>query len=243
MKSAQSSLASNPILWSLSNKLEDDNEPDDIRTHRSVGVDPDFYDMVDDNILSILLDACKPLFDLVSGTDDPDSKNSTMKPADLLMSTAKLIIAAGFKMKEQARQDMAEEDLGGGIFDQDVKDMKVFASKCNDPQIYEAHEEEILATQLADFEDTPKKLKKYKTGTKLYSVDISDTGSGVELRGMQEIRAPIEQVSPPRSTRNYSSGSTLPPPLPSSTLPRSCPTGWGSLCSSTSTRMAPKRRR
>ncbi|GMI56076.1 hypothetical protein TeGR_g10043 [Tetraparma gracilis] len=78
--------------------------------------------MVDENVLSILLDACKPLFYLVSGTDDPDSKNSTMKPADLLMSTAKLIIAAGFKMKEQARQDMAEEDLGGGMFDQDVKE-------------------------------------------------------------------------------------------------------------------------
>ncbi|GMI36343.1 hypothetical protein TeGR_g8049, partial [Tetraparma gracilis] len=46
-----------------------------------------------------------------------------MKSADLLMNTAKLIIAAGFKMKEQARQEMAEEDLGGGIFDQDNRDL------------------------------------------------------------------------------------------------------------------------
>jgi hypothetical protein len=53
-----------------------------------------------------------------------------MTSANLLMSTAKLIIAAGYKMKEQARQEMAEEDLGGGIFDQDVKEMRTAASKC-----------------------------------------------------------------------------------------------------------------
>ncbi|GMI30191.1 hypothetical protein TeGR_g14227 [Tetraparma gracilis] len=120
--------------------------------------------MIDDNVLSILLDACKPLFELVSGTD---SKNSTMKPADLLMSTAKLVIAAGYKMKEQARQEMAEEDLGGGMFDQDVKNMRDFASKvASEPQVYDADERQQLDVTLVRF-NTEISLRKYKTGTKL----------------------------------------------------------------------------
>jgi hypothetical protein len=157
-----------------------------------VGVDPDFYDMIDDDIISILLDACKPLFDLVSGTDD--SKPSTMKPADLLMSAAKLIIAAGFKMKEQARQDMAEEDLGGGMFDQDVKEIREFAGKVALPQVYDAEEQEKLDAQVIVHETPAKTLAKYKTGTKLYSLDVADTGSGMEGRATTEVRAPVEQV-------------------------------------------------
>ncbi|GMI20517.1 hypothetical protein TeGR_g5060 [Tetraparma gracilis] len=193
IKSAQSALASNPILRSLSNRQDGEEEPDDAKTHRSVGVDPDFYDMVDENVLSILLDACKPLFELVSGTDDPDSKNSTMKPADLLMSTAKLIIAAGFKMKEQARQDMAEEDLGGGMFDQDVKNMRDFASKvASEPQVYDADERQQLDVTLVRF-NTEISLKKYKTGTKLYDAEITDTGE-VRARLKLDVRAPPEQI-------------------------------------------------
>jgi hypothetical protein len=200
--SAQSSLANNPILRSLSNKLEDDNEPDDTRTHRSVGVDPKFYDMVDDNIISILLDACKPLFALVArSNNDPDSggdsnnSSTSMKHADLVMNTANLIISAGFKMKEQARQEMEEEDLGGGMFDQDVKGMRLAASKCNEPQVYDAEEQETLDAEFELHEATTKSLKKISTRTKLYSLDIADTGSGVEARVMTEVRTPAEQVS------------------------------------------------
>ncbi|GMI26215.1 hypothetical protein TeGR_g13329 [Tetraparma gracilis] len=170
------------MLRSITNKLEDDNEPDDDKQHRSVGVDPDFYDMVDDNIISILLDACKPLFELVSSSSSPDSKPSAMKPADLLMTTAKLIIAAGFKMKEQARQEMAEEDLGGGMFDQDVRDMRAFAAKVPLPQVYDPDEQMVLDTQLALHEAPGKAMRKYKTGTKLYTCQLADTGSGVDNR-------------------------------------------------------------
>ncbi|GMI28031.1 hypothetical protein TeGR_g12097 [Tetraparma gracilis] len=192
IKSAQSSLANNPILQAISGGEEE--EPDDTSTHRSVGVDPDFYDMVDDDIISILLDACKPLFDLVSSSSSPDSKNSTMKPADLLMSTAKLIIAAGFKMKEQARQEMAEEDLGGGMFDEVVREVRKAAASYTLPQVYETDEEETLNTQLAHHEAPDRSLKKYKTGTKLYTCEIADTGSGKKVRGRLEVRGPLEQV-------------------------------------------------
>ncbi|GMI33635.1 hypothetical protein TeGR_g4612 [Tetraparma gracilis] len=95
-----------------------------------------------------------------------------MKPADLLMSTAKLIIAAGFKMKEQARQEMAEEDLGGGMFDQDVKNMRQAASKCDEPQQYDADEQATLDEQLAVFNTPPKRLQKYKMETKLMDMQL-----------------------------------------------------------------------
>jgi hypothetical protein len=195
LKTAQFSLASNPVLRAISGNRDND-EPDDTKTHRSVGVDPDFYDMVDGNIISILLDACKPLFDLVNDdlVNDPASKPSTMKPADLLMSTAKLIIAAGFKMKEQARQEMAEEDLGGGIFDQDVKEMRDFAAKVPLPQVYEPDEQRVLGEQLALHDAPQPSMQKYKTGTKLYTCQLADTGSGIDVRAEFEIRASVEQV-------------------------------------------------
>jgi hypothetical protein len=199
VKTAQASITSNPVLQSISGKEQTADQPDDARTYRSVGVDPDFYDLVDDNILSILLDACKPLFDLVSGAPDdaPEAKPSapTLKPTDLLMSVAKLIVAAGFKMKEQARQEMAEEDLGGGMFDKDVRDVQHFATQIHLPQVYDAEEREQLDSQLARFKEPMRNLRKLKTGTKLYSCDVADTGSGLEGRVQAEIRAPAEEVA------------------------------------------------
>jgi hypothetical protein len=197
IKSSKSSLASNAsnaILRSISNRQDGEEEPDDARTHRSVGVDPDFYDMVDDNIVAILLDACKPLFDLVSSS--PDSQPSTtMKHADLIMSTANLIIAAGFKMQEQARQAMAEEDLGGGMFDQDVKDMREAAGSCARPQVYDPDEQDVLDTQLAFFNaPPPKALKKYKTGTRLYEAQVARSSTQFDVRVQMSVRAPVEQV-------------------------------------------------
>jgi hypothetical protein len=159
-----------------------------------VGVDPDFYDMVDDDIIAIILDACRPLFELVGGSADANSKHSAMKHADLVMTTANLIIAAGYKMKEQARQEMAEEDLGGGIFDEDVKEMRKAAASYALPQVYDAEEQQTLDVQRAHHETPAKTLTKYKTGTKLYSLDIADTGTGMEARVTEEVRAPAKQV-------------------------------------------------
>jgi hypothetical protein len=141
--------------------------------------------MVDDNILSIIIDACTPLFDLLP--------TNTMKPADLLMSTAKLLIAAGFMLTEQARQEMAEEDLGGGIFDQDVKDVKTFASKCSQPQVYEQEERMILDTHRAIF-DAPASLSDQRTGTKLYTSQLTDSGREVRVRVQMQVLAPAEEV-------------------------------------------------
>jgi hypothetical protein len=161
-----------------------------------VPVDPDFYDMVDDNIIAILMDTCKPLFDLVSGAhedEDVEVKNP-MKPADLMMSVAKLIVAAGFKMTEQARQDMAEEDLGGGMFDEDVKNMREGAARCLLPQQYTAEERQTLNMQRATFGADEKEPKKWKTGTKLYQAQLSDDGHGAIVHLQAEVRAPPEQL-------------------------------------------------
>jgi hypothetical protein len=117
-----------------------------------------------------------------------------MKPADLMMNVAKLIVAAGFKMKEQARQEMAEEDLGGGMFDEDVKNMREGAARCSLPQQYTAEERQTLDMQRATFEAPEKALKKYKTGTKLYQAQLSDDGHGVNMRVQAEVRAPPEQL-------------------------------------------------
>jgi hypothetical protein len=196
LKTAQFSLASNPVLRAISGNRDND-EPDDTKTHRSVGVDPDFYDMVDGNIVSILLDACKPLFDLVNDdlVNDPASKPSTMKPADLLMSTAKLIIAAAYKMKEQARQEMAEEDLGGGIFDQDAKEMREAGASYSLPQVYDAEEQQTLDAQLVVHEEPLQySLKKYNTRTKIYECDFADTGSGIYVFFKSNVRSSPEQV-------------------------------------------------
>ncbi|GMI41992.1 hypothetical protein TeGR_g8254 [Tetraparma gracilis] len=116
-----------------------------------------------------------------------------MKPADLLMNTAKLIIAAGFKMKEQARQDMAEEDLGGGIFDNDVKEMRTAAASYALPQVYNADERQTLNAALAKF-NTPTSYKRFKTGTKMYTAEITDTGKTVFVRAEMQVRAPAEQI-------------------------------------------------
>jgi hypothetical protein len=104
-------------------------------------------------------------------------------------------------MKEQARQEMAEEDLGGGMFDQDVKGMRDFAAKVSLPQIYDPDERKVLDEQLALHEMPGKGLRKYKTGTKLYTCQVADTGSGVDVRAEMEIRAPVEQVRVHREGR------------------------------------------
>jgi hypothetical protein len=177
------------VLRSLTSGINKVYQDDQKR--RSVPVDPDFYDMVDGNIIAILMDTCKPLFDLVSGAHEDDA---LMKPADLMMSVAKLIVAAGFKMTEQARQDMAEEDLGGGMFDQDVKNMREGAARCSLPQQYTAEERQTLDKQRAAFEAPEKEPKTYKTGTKLYQAQLSDDGHGVNMRVQAEVRAPPEQM-------------------------------------------------
>jgi hypothetical protein len=143
--------------------------------------------LVDDNLLSVLMDSCKPVFHLVPGF-------SNMKPADLLLNSAKLVIAAGLKMTEQARQEMAEEDLGGGIFDDDVANMRGGAARCSLPQQYTTEERETLDKQLAAFNTPGREPKKFRTGTKLYQAQLSDDGRVATVGVQAEVRAPPEQI-------------------------------------------------
>jgi hypothetical protein len=96
-------------------------------------------------------------------------------------------------MKEQARQEMAEEDLGGGMFDEDVAQMKTFAAKVAEPQIYENDERQQLDEAITFF-NKKESLKKAKTGTRLYYSEVSDTGKDIYLRSKMEVRAPAELI-------------------------------------------------
>jgi hypothetical protein len=152
---------------------------------RSVPVGHIHYETVDSAIVELLINTCRPLF---SGGPAP------LLPSELILAVSDVLAAASYKMKEQARQDMVEEDLGGGMFDEDVKNMREAAGKCNEPQVYDADELETLDAELVLHNTPAKSLQKGKTRTKLYSLDIADTGRGVEVRVTAEIRAPAEQV-------------------------------------------------
>jgi hypothetical protein len=139
----------------------------------------------------LLVSTCRPLF---LGADD-NNQASPLSPSELLLAVSDVLAAAAFKMKEQARQDMAEEDLGGGMFDEDVRDMREAASKCSEPQVYDADEQETLDEQLAFMNaPPPKSLKKFRTGTPLYQAQVAYSSSGFEVRVQMSVRAPVEQV-------------------------------------------------
>jgi hypothetical protein len=97
-------------------------------------------------------------------------------------------------MMEQARQEMAEEDLGGGMFDEDVTNMREGAARCLLPQHYTAEERQTLDMHRAAFDAPEKEPKKYKTGTKLYQAQLADDGHGTNMRVQAEVRAPPEQI-------------------------------------------------
>ena len=61
------------------------------------------------------------------------------------------------------------------MFSIDVMNMKEAAAKCSLPQAYDADERETLDTQLALFNAPPVSLKKFKTGTKMYTAQVSRT--------------------------------------------------------------------
>jgi hypothetical protein len=175
----------------------------------SVPVNGAHYDLVNDALIDLLVNTCRPLFLGSETDDDPEAKPraSNLSPSKLVVAVSDLLAAVSYKMKEQARQDMAEEDLGGGMFDQDVKDMRKAAGKCNEAQVYDVEEQQTLDAELALHEAPATSLNAYRTGTKLYSLDVADTGSGLEGRVMTEVRAPAEQVGPPlpRMTTNAQS--------------------------------------
>jgi hypothetical protein len=156
---------------------------------RSIPVGPTHYETIDATIIDLLVNACRPLF-----VDPKAEPQASLSPAELVLAVSDLLAAAAFKMKEQARVEMAEEDLGGGMFDDDVEAVREGASKCSEPQVYDADEQEVLDEQLAILEAPAPALKKYKMPTKLTTAFIEDVGKGVELRLSVEIRTSPEQV-------------------------------------------------
>ena len=70
---------------------------------------------------------------------------------------------------------MTEEDMGGGLFDEDVRNSSEAATSYQLPQLYDASARQRLDESQVLFAK-PMSLKHYKTGTKLYTAELTDTG-------------------------------------------------------------------
>ena len=101
--------------------------------------------------------------------------------------------SASYKMNEQARECMADADMGGGRFDGDVLSVSEAAASYQLPQQYDAGERQALDESLAQF-NKPVSLNKHKTGTKLYTAQLSGKAKQVFVRIQMEVRAPAEHV-------------------------------------------------
>ena len=99
--------------------------------------------------------ACQPFF---KGVGDKLSQ------PELLLSISRLLNKASLKLGAKARVDMAEEDMGGGRFDEDVRTMSDAAASYQLPQQYDAGERQALDESLVPF-NKPMSFKHYKTGT------------------------------------------------------------------------------
>ena len=82
--------------------------------------------------------------------------------------------------------------MGGGRHDDDVRNMSDAAASYPLPQQYEGGERQSLDESQALF-NKPASLKHYKTGTKLFTAELTDKGE-VFARMKMEVRAPAEQV-------------------------------------------------
>jgi hypothetical protein len=154
-----------------------------------IPVDPIFYAMATDRIVDQLLDATYPLLD--HGSESTDA--SALSGIELLSQSAKLLGAVSLRVMERLQEDLAEADLGGGIFDDDVKEIRRASETCSVPQTYSTEERDHLDSQLAFFK-TPRSMAKYKTGTKLQRAEITDSGNDMHVRVELEVNAPVEQV-------------------------------------------------
>jgi len=127
--------------------------------------------------------ACKPFFKgMIDNLSEPE----------LLLSISRLLYKASHQLGVKARVDMADEDVGGGRFDDDMRNMREAAASYQLPQQYDAGERQTLDELLALF-NKQASLKHYKTGTKLYTAQITDMGK-VFARSEMEVRTTAEQV-------------------------------------------------
>jgi len=109
------------------------------------------------------------------------------------MQVSKLLNAASYKLNEQAREGMAEADMGGGRFGGDVRSVSEAAASYQLPQLYDTGERQALDESLVQF-NKPVSLKNYKAGTKLYTAQLSGKAKQVFVRVQMEVRAPAEHV-------------------------------------------------
>jgi len=111
---------------------------------------------------------------------------------ELLLSISRLLNKVFHKLGAKALVDMAEQDMGGGRFDEDVRNMREAAASYQLPQQYDASGRRALDESLLQF-NKPASLKHYKTGTKLYTAQIMDKGE-VFCRMQMAVRTTAEQV-------------------------------------------------
>lgn len=148
-------------------------------------VDRKTYDTLDPTHVDLLKDFCTTLL---------PSDASLLPPAELAGKISELLAAVSLKMKEQALRGCEELLLaGGGVYDEDAKRVREAAPRVHLPQVYDDAERQLLDKHLERF-NAPRSLSKYKTGSKLYSAQVTDTGRDLKVFLEVTIQAPVEQV-------------------------------------------------
>jgi hypothetical protein len=165
-----------------------------------VPVIPEAYDAAADGLIDFLieaLDTATAMTDEKPAFDDPDDKLKAYlagKDEQLTsIQVANLFIAVGYKMHERARVSMAEADLGGEQFDDDVKGVEEAVKKYALPQQISVDERDILDTSVVTHTRVGS-LKRYRTGTKLLKMHVRDTGNDVSVHTTYVLRAPAKRA-------------------------------------------------
>ena len=112
----------------------------------------------------------------------------------MLLSISRLLNKASHKLGAKARVDMTEEDMGGGRHDDDVRNMSDAAASYPLPQQYEGGERQSLDESQALF-NKPASLKHYKTGTKLFTAELTDKGEVFARMKMEATRLTKKTLS------------------------------------------------
>jgi hypothetical protein len=166
-----------------------------------VPVDPAAYEVAADGVINFLIDALaaataetdeKPAF------DDPAGKLRAYLASDdknlTLVQVANLFIAVGFKIHEKARVGMAEQDLGVGQFNEDVKAANAASERYALPQQISTAERALLDTSMVKHNSESGNLTTYPTKSKLFKMKIKNAGGSWSGQLEFTVRAPAKRV-------------------------------------------------
>ncbi|GMI52766.1 hypothetical protein TeGR_g10861 [Tetraparma gracilis] len=149
------------------------------------------------------MDLCTPAFNnqlaaLIQSVDLPPSISHFLAapdPAEAMIKLSKLLVASAYKIREEAKISQADEELGGDAYGDDVVEMNGAVAAMKQPQVYTQEETERLDQALVTFNEIgAKKLKNYRTNTKLHSAECTVGDALVTVRVKAEVRAEPEGI-------------------------------------------------